>query len=343
MKPLLFIGDPHVTSSRVGRRLDDYAAAVLDKIRQCVDLANNNDASIVILGDLFDRPRESDIGLLSALIGEFKRCRNEIICLAGNHDKAGTTLTEDTTLAMLGRAGVLRVIDKPASIYADDVLLHCYPHGFDVPANVTAGKRLTVVVTHHDWAIPPNTVPSAKALRSIEGCDLVINGHDHTSKPPAQVGSTTYFNPGNISRVSIAQLHHVPCVYMLHEQGACASAENTLFSATPGDEVLVLNGFVLQRFTLAHEHSERVFDLTGYAQHDGEKISADEALALLMSSFSQTSQQRFVEALRSTHELQAASGEGVVAQIVRQVMDDMNVDPSVREIVEGVVLADEAV
>lgn len=314
--------------------------ASLDKLEQCVQLANRLDARMVILGDLFDRPRESDIALLSNLIGVLKQARHPILCLVGNHDKSGQHLTEDTTLALLGRAGVLEVVDRIQSIELAGLTLHCVPHGHPIPVEVRPSDGVSVMVTHHDLAIAPNLNPHAVDPHPVLGCDLVVNGHDHTTKPPLQVGDTLYFNPGNISRVSIAQLHHTPAVFALipedpAAQGEAAVEEHSLFDAKPVDAVAVVKGWALRRFELVCASGESVFDLTGY----NAASSTDAALADFMASFTRTSQERFIQALAATSELQAAGGGDAVERIVREVMDDMNVSAVVRQIVEEHILA----
>lgn len=341
-KPLLFVGDPHVTSHRIARRIDDYASATLDKLEQSVLLAKRLGARMVVLGDLFDRPREADISLLSRLIGVLRGLPEPALVLAGNHDMAGTFLTEDTTLAMLGRAGVIEVIDRPQHRHFSGISLFCVPHGCPIPSEIEQTSGLSVMISHHDLAIAPNLNPHAVPPVAVAGCDLVVNGHDHTFKPPVTVGKTVYFNPGNISRVSIAQLHHRPAVFVLSPPaGALAEAEegalddaSSLFDAKPGAQVMEVKGWSMQRYELACAPGEDVFDMTGY----NAKACSDDALADYLSSFSRSSQEKFIQALVATDELQAAGGGDAVEQIVRQVMDDMNVSPVVRQIFEESIL-----
>ncbi|MCX8016356.1 MAG: metallophosphoesterase [Rhodocyclaceae bacterium] len=340
---LLFVGDPHLTSQRIARRIDDYAAAVLDKLGQCVDLANAAQARMVILGDLFDRCRETNMALLCDLVAILKRCAQRPIVLAGNHDMAGTRLTEDTTLALLSLAGVADVIDETRTLALDGIDLLCVPYGQPMPRHMDRrAGTLGVAITHHDWAIEPNTVPAATPPFEVAGCDLVVNGHDHTHKPPMRVGATVYFNPGNIARVSVAQLHHVPRVHLLLPQEHVLPQPQAqgLFAPSLQTEVPVsLPGYRLLCFVLSARSGAEVFDLTGYAA----QASTDEALAAYLADFARTSEERFIEALRCNSELQAAGGSGeMVASIVRQTMDDMNAKQAVRAIIEDALAAQAA-
>jgi sulfur relay (sulfurtransferase) DsrC/TusE family protein len=327
------VGDPHVTSLRIARRIDRYSDSVLDKLRQCAQLCARHHWRMVILGDLFDRARESDMGLLSDLIGILRSCPHVPLVLVGNHDKSGLTLTSDTTLAMMGRAGVVEIIDAPRMIEAAGVALYGVPHAADLPSGLSHAFLPVVVISHHDLKIEPNHNPRAQPIGEIAGCDLVVNGHDHTTKQPVRCGQTMYLNTGNISRVSVAQLHHQPAVFALFasEHTPVASDESGLFEPQAHDDIVWRDGWVLRRFDLVCEPGERVFDLTGYEDVD----RTDEALAAYLSSFEQVSQERFVQALASTSALQAAGGGDTVVRIIREVMDDMQVKPAVRRIVEA--------
>jgi predicted phosphodiesterase len=322
-----------VTSQRIARRIDRYSDSVLDKLRQCAQLCARHHWRMVILGDLFDRARESDMGLLSDLIGILRSCPHVPLVLVGNHDKSGLVLTADTTLAMMGRAGVVDIIDAPRMIETAGVALYGVPHGADLPTALSHPFLPVVMISHHDLQIEPNRNPKAQPIAEIAGCDLVVNGHDHTTKPPVRRGQTMYLNPGNISRVSVAQLHHQPAVFALFaaEHAPAEPDEAGLFEPQAHDDIVWRDGWVLRRFDLVCEPGERVFDLTGYEDVD----RTDEALAAYLSSFEQVSQERFVQALASTSACQAAGGGDTVARIIREVMDDMQVEPAVRRIVEA--------
>lgn len=218
---LLFIGDPHLSSRRPGRRRDaDFVAACLDKLEQAIALANAEDLVPVILGDLFDRPREDDHRLLALTLRALRAARHVPFCLVGNHDRVHRRLTEDTALGLMREAGAVRVIEcsGPAAtliLAGRRVGLGGTPHGEALPADVTGAfdRAETVVwLTHHDLAFGRG-FPGAEPPAAIAGCAVAVNGHLHGREAPVHCGGTTWFNPGNILRQSVDLLDQVPAVW----------------------------------------------------------------------------------------------------------------------------------
>jgi hypothetical protein len=221
---LLFIGDPHLSSRGPHRRKDDYTAAVLDKLRQTVRIANTRGLLWVCLGDLFDRPRDTDPAMFTALLGILGELDQQGVVLAGNHEKVASVLTDDTALGLLAATRFVDVVATSRAVARvrtpqGDLVLHGIPHGERIPTSLPREAPRMVCVTHHDLAIGGATYPGAVAPWAIEGVDMVVNGHDHTTKPWEQVGPTLYCNTGNISRVSLVQQDHVPQVFALEGQG----------------------------------------------------------------------------------------------------------------------------
>lgn len=243
---LLFVGDPHLSSRAPHRRTDNYTAAVMDKLAQACAMANERDLLLVCLGDLFDRPRDTAPGMLSALMRLFSGLRIRGVTLVGNHEKVTSHLTDDTALGVLAASGTIDVASSNGAIARvatpdGRIWLYGSPHGEKIPSVIRPPAReesdRVILITHHDLAISGASYPGSVDPLPIEGCDIVVNGHDHTTKPWQDVGGTLYCNIGNITRVSVAQIHHRPAVY----------------AYTGGD---------LERIELAY--AKDVFDLTGY-------------------------------------------------------------------------------
>ncbi|WP_207479729.1 metallophosphoesterase [Arenibaculum pallidiluteum] len=218
---ILFIGDPHLSSRRPGRRRDhDFAATCLDRLDQCIALAGAEDLLPVILGDLFDRPREDDHGLIVRAIRILRTARHMPFCLVGNHDRVDARLGDDTALALVREAGAVRTIETPGPVFTRPiggrrVGLGATPHGDAIPRDVTGlfpDAETVAWLTHHDLAIG-RTYPGAEPVFPIIGCDVVVNGHMHGLEPPRRTGGTLWFNPGNILRQSVDMIDHVPAAW----------------------------------------------------------------------------------------------------------------------------------
>jgi hypothetical protein len=219
---LLLVGDPHLTSIRPGRRRDpDFGAAVLAKIDEAVAIANRRRLIVVFLGDMFNAFREEDQGLITRLIRSLSACWTYTLANVGNHDIEHTVLSDGDSLTLLQAAGVLAVVahSGPAEEFllgADRrrVGLGMTPYGQAIPADVADAfpeAEATVWCTHHDLLFA-ESYPGSAPLHEIRGCALAVNGHIHLEKPDEVRGVTRWLNPGNITRMTIDALDHVPQV-----------------------------------------------------------------------------------------------------------------------------------
>ncbi len=217
---LLLVGDPHLTSVRPGRRRDaDFGAAVLAKIETIVDYANARRLVVVFLGDMFDAFKEEDQGLITKLIRALSRCWSWTVANVGNHDIENTMLSDGDSLTLLQTAGVLAVVARSGG--AEEFLLGpdrrrvglgMTPYGQAIPDDVSdvfPEAETTVWCTHHDLLFA-ETYPGSAPLHEIRGCALAANGHIHLEKPDEIRGATRWINPGNITRMAIDALAHVP-------------------------------------------------------------------------------------------------------------------------------------
>lgn len=259
---ILFIGDPHLSSRRPGRRTDvNFAGTVLNKLAQAFQIARDRVWQPVILGDLFDRAGERDLLVLSELLHLLRDHRDAgglvPLALAGNHDLKDATLSGDTALSVIQASGLLRVLEdaQPFPLYGgsgahqrdgdmfalllpysygqEDALLK-NGYGKDASAN---GKVKVIALTHADFAFA-GAYPGARELVAIPGVDMVVNGHMHKLCPAVRRGNTLWWNPGNITRMSMDCESHAPRVW----------------SWAPGEDALT--GHVLR-------HEKFVFDRTG--------------------------------------------------------------------------------
>ena len=97
-KGILFIGDPHVSSVRPGRRKDDYLASVIGKLRKASEICWERSLRPLILGDLFHRAKENHLPTLAQLFEVLGNFPVQPLVLGGNHDKNGTLLQDADAL-----------------------------------------------------------------------------------------------------------------------------------------------------------------------------------------------------------------------------------------------------
>lgn len=269
-KGLLFVGDPHMSSRKPGRRLDaSFSETVAGKMDQAFGIAAERDYYPIILGDLFDDERDSDPAMLTRVIRSLAGSAKRPLTIVGNHEKTQFFLTDDTALAALREARVIDTLERAgarAIVLVDGkrVLVGGTPYGQDFPESVAelrAQHRADWVVwiSHHDLAFQ-GAYPGSSSIPSIEGVDMLVNGHMHKPTPPVELGSMTAFNPGNIVLMSVDCRDQKPAVWGW---------------SWP-------QGRSLERFELRHGLDE--MDLSGYVFEAAEPAGVEEAKAGLLMS-----------------------------------------------------------
>lgn len=222
----LFIGDPHLTTRRPGRRRNrDFSGIVLDKLAQAIDIANQERLVPVLLGDMFHRAKEEDETLKTRLLRVLNGCWTVPVSNVGNHDMRGLRLSDADSLSVIAESGALLVAREsgPVAEYligGSRVGLGCTPYGQQIPREVASlfPDALGVVwVTHHDVAFE-GAYPGAIEPFEIAGCGLVVNGHMHLEKQPIAAGRTLWCNFGSITRTAIDAINHEPAVWQFSPQ-----------------------------------------------------------------------------------------------------------------------------
>lgn len=309
---ILFIGDPHVSSMKPGRRKEDnFLDVSLNKLSQSIAYGRENNLLMVCLGDLLDR--EGDFKTLVPLLRLLKH--NNVRVLLGNHDvKSSSNIHDKAVITALVEAEAIIPWFKPGLQEVVElkgghkVSLFGYPYGSRLPTELDEGEGTRIMVTHHDLNFGiGKQYPGTDKIYPVEGCDLVINGHQHDYKPIQEVGTTLWFNPGNILRQSVDLRDHKPAVFAWYPQ----EQEN-------GDPVC--------RNIVRHElvHSKDVFDMTGY------NVEASQ----------ESSSSAFVKMMRdqeSSMDMEQSDDAGVVKEEMEKLFAVESPSEDVREILKGLI------
>lgn len=314
-KGLLFVGDPHVWSFKPGRRRDNYLEAICYKLEQIAEISNTRGLWTVILGDLFHHAQDNDLAMISRLTRIFSMFDRKPIVLVGNHDLTEHFLTPGTTLDVFHSSGqILTIVEngpfaemimKNGSDGKKEkehrVIIGGTPYGEDVPKSLSpwfggtthasikkkAGADTVVWITHDDFAFD-QSYPNAKELKPILGCDIAVNGHMHRKQRPLRQGETSWYNPGNISRLTVD---------LLDQDVAVWAWAPDMGEEPSGNDLLVPK---LEKITLKAQEAHTVMSLEGrIAQHSktqlkspGNNNESDNDNAAATSS-------RFVEQLKN--------------------------------------------
>ena len=111
----LFIGDVHL-AVRPGRRIDDYAAAILGKLSQAARIARERNLYPVCLGDLFHKARENNLELLARTMSVLKEFQVPLLVLAGSHDRTESWFTDKDAAQLLAMSGTLQLVASLAIV-----------------------------------------------------------------------------------------------------------------------------------------------------------------------------------------------------------------------------------
>jgi hypothetical protein len=295
---------------------------VVGKLAQAIAIANEERLVPIILGDLLDTGNECDIRLLTCLTRCLRAAWITPWYLLGNHTltigrrATHQALSDDHTLSLLLEAGTVRRLSDTGR----PCLLTDTPGGSVVIGGIGWGRKIPaqadeawaplqgaikVLVTHHDLAFPGAAIPKALALTRVVGIDLVVNGHMHDTLLPRRVGNTWYFNPGNITRMSIDLEGHIPSVFSL-VPGRADVADEHLAHPLP---------FGLRRHVLTHRTA--IFD------HTGRRIDA-----VAPSAMPEPRESSFVNLLRQEAELPRTADGSVFLEEMRAVFAELEHYPT---------------
>jgi hypothetical protein len=266
---LLFIGDPHLWSLKPGRRRDtSYKDTVLRKITLAAEISNRLGLWPIFTGDLFHHPDDNNTQMLVQLMRVLNLFERRPVSLEGNHDKNQLNLVDSNPLRLLEVAEKLDIISEGpwAQIVLESeqgqqhrVVIGGTPFGQALPIGYkeafgeerTPDVDTALWLTHEDLAFD-GSYPDALPLLPMKSIDLVVNGHMHGTKAPVKVEDTVYYNPGNITRMSVDMADHVPAVW----EWTPFTQETMVSSA--GQRVPLLRQHVLE-----HTPGSEIFDFEG--------------------------------------------------------------------------------
>lgn len=252
---LVFIGDPHLSSRKPGRRTDkDYASTILGKLAFVRDFCNEHGYLAVFLGDMYDAPVERSESLKIRTLRLLRSFDLKPVGNVGNHDILNQVLTDEDSLKYLEEAGAITLATHSGALARlrlgdKTVGLGATPYGQSFPTDARfyfPDVDTIIWITHHDLALE-DPYPGAIAPQPIKGCKLAVNGHMHLRKPILKVGETSWFNPGNIVRQAVDAIDHVPAVTLMtadgrlrtvpvpHEKGVFDLTGKFIDSISPGE------------------------------------------------------------------------------------------------------------
>lgn len=218
----MFIGDPHVSSEQPSTRHDDthILDTVLDKLAQAAKISHETKSYVLIEGDLLHNKKENNISLLNRLIKVLQSFYYPPLSVIGNHEKIESEINHKDMITVLIQTGVIQAIEDnelTVRIKIKDQIVDIggTNYGSIIPDKIKRSKKANKVIwlTHHNLMFQ-QYYPGCQPLKEIDGVDLAVNGHIHDTKPQVQIKKTTWWNTGNILRLSKDMIDHVPSVWL---------------------------------------------------------------------------------------------------------------------------------
>lgn len=223
---ILWIGDPHVSAKRLGRRNDaDFLETVTGKLIQAGQISTRYNLFPCILGDFMHSATEITPRLMIMVMQALRSFPAVPWTIFGNdHDHVEHDLSDKDTLKAIVETGLLRLADQDGTfscITVNDlqVSLTTVPYGHAIPESIQPyldaaqiKPDISVLMTHADLEFD-SAYPGALPLAEVHACDFLVNGHMHKTQKLRQLGGMVAFNPGNITRVSVDMESHIPAVW----------------------------------------------------------------------------------------------------------------------------------
>ena len=205
----VLIGDAHLRDTAPSRRVDDFVLEQEKKLRTAFDIGLENEAPIIMTGDIFDS-HDAALGTLVKYLPIFQSYPHGVYSPPGNHDLYGASL-ETVKRSALGVAVASNAITllSHEPVMLDDFALfgHSYMHeGKPTPID---GAR-NILVTHEMvlmdklWKEQEDFIFADEYIRKESNWELIVCGHYHYSFIKER-GSRKIVNPGALVRIKASK------------------------------------------------------------------------------------------------------------------------------------------
>ena len=215
MLKILVVGDLHLSSRSPASRIDDYALAGLNKLKQVGKIAIENKVQVIMFSGDFFNIREQPwqyYNLVQDVLGYIKHSYEssikksvDIFTIVGNlhdipYDKF--ELLDKTPLGGLIKSGIIQLLDRV--VYNEIELVGQSIGELSVGTFKKPVKKKSVLVLHAFY-MPQFDDPYFILEETLDelGYSYAVLGHDHTPYAPIKTkGGCTVIRPGALLRGS---------------------------------------------------------------------------------------------------------------------------------------------
>ena len=248
---VMFVGDVHLKAQNPACRKDNYADAVMQKLRWISDYCSSERiGAVVFLGDFFDAPTVA-WSLFTQVMQLLQSMRDRgILCYAivGNHDIRYDRLDtlNETSLGVLFLSGVLtRLSDAPVVLAGDGTKIV----GFDYTQSIApcdddfakqhGGKVICGAHEYFQCDFSDETL-QREDLDGY-GYSTYVFGHDHAPYLPMIKDAWSLYRPGSLARNS-SEAHNrmrLPRVLVYSVEADRFDFVNVAVAKPPADVIMV--------------------------------------------------------------------------------------------------------
>jgi len=226
---LVWITDLHMSAIPPGRRGDDYAGAIFDKLRFVLDLTEKLNGVCLVGGDVFHNKVAKSPGNSLATIERLIRVfgsypLGRVWGAVGNHDLFADRMDSlpSQPLGLLIAAGCYRDLNREPVLFsnADDsvtVSVETFPYATGdktlqallnaPPRHPEAKYRVGVVHAYgepgHGGTLYGEPKIGYNQVAHLD-FDFLLWGHDHSRKETETVGNITHVNLGSMARAAFS-------------------------------------------------------------------------------------------------------------------------------------------
>jgi len=211
----LQINDVHLSDKNPRYRTDSYKEDVLDKLRFCMNLAEEKSVDFVLFtGDLFHVPQASKVShrLVNDWLSIFDLSPCPIFIVPGNHDISGGRLDnlDRQPIGTLGAHSKATILEDGIVHDINGVTLCGVGWNYSISADYIKSKlpkeKIDVLALHAPISLKSNPFFETIGWEELDGtARLVSYGHMHTPEEPGRIEDTWFVNPGSLSRRSLGK------------------------------------------------------------------------------------------------------------------------------------------
>lgn len=195
----VFITDPHITASSNVRSDEDYTGTILNKIKFCIESANEWGVPLFMGGDVFDKPTIPDV-VKNRLVEVLKLSKYGVFTCTGNHTTLFNNPDNDpkTSLYLFNQLGLIRYW-REGGFYWEDAQGNQVYVNFSRPMGKKDCPQLGL---YHGFLNTDHDKDNYFLFTDIDHDDpsLIFLGHDHVPYEPIEYSNSVIHRPGALVR-----------------------------------------------------------------------------------------------------------------------------------------------